>query len=54
MTKEKKLRLGSFLSISRGLPRAATMAREIGANTFQFFLPGTPGAVLPGQSPKGK
>ena len=37
MTKEKKLRLGSFLSISRGLPRAATMAREIGANTFQFF-----------------
>ena len=39
MTKEKKLRLGSFLSISRGLPRAAT--GEIGEYLPVFT--GTPG-----------
>lgn len=37
MPHDNKLRLGSFLTIARGLPRAAAMAREIGANTFQFF-----------------
>lgn len=29
--------LGAHLSIAKGLPRAVEMAREIGANTFQFF-----------------
>ncbi|MGI6574974.1 MAG: deoxyribonuclease IV [bacterium] len=31
------LRLGSHLSIAKGLPKSAAMAQEIGANTFQFF-----------------
>lgn len=29
--------LGAHLSIAKGLPKAVEMAREIGANTFQFF-----------------
>jgi deoxyribonuclease IV len=31
------MRLGSHLSVSKGFDSAAEMAREIGANTFQFF-----------------
>ncbi|MBS4021946.1 MAG: deoxyribonuclease IV [Dethiobacter sp.] len=31
------MRLGSHLSISKGFDNAAELAREIGANTFQFF-----------------
>ena len=31
------MRLGAHLSIAKGLPQTAETAREIGANTFQFF-----------------
>jgi deoxyribonuclease-4 len=31
------MRLGSHLSVSKGFDQAAKAAREIGANTFQFF-----------------
>lgn len=31
------MRLGAHLSIAKGLPRTATMATSIGANTFQYF-----------------
>lgn len=31
------MRLGSHLSVSKGFDQAAEAAREIGANTFQFF-----------------
>jgi deoxyribonuclease-4 len=31
------MRLGSHLSVSKGFDQAARAAREIGANTFQFF-----------------
>ncbi|MGI6344608.1 MAG: deoxyribonuclease IV [Bacillota bacterium] len=37
MNEQTSLRLGAFLSISRGVDKAVTMALEIGANTFQFF-----------------
>ncbi|MCG0278900.1 MAG: deoxyribonuclease IV [Thermanaeromonas sp.] len=31
------MRLGAHLSIAQGLPKAVSMAKHIGANTFQFF-----------------
>lgn len=37
MSQPLTLRLGSHLSIAKGLDKTATMAREIEANTFQFF-----------------
>ncbi|MGI6143644.1 MAG: deoxyribonuclease IV [bacterium] len=37
MTIGDTLRIGSHLSIAKGLPKAAAMAQEIRANTFQFF-----------------
>lgn len=31
------MRIGAHLSVSKGLPEAARLARAIGANTFQYF-----------------
>jgi deoxyribonuclease IV len=37
MKQEAAMRIGSHLSVSKGFDTAAEAAREIGANTFQYF-----------------